>query len=240
MLFVDNGSDDGSTAFLRGQPDVDLIENAENLGAPHARNQALQRARGEWIVFLDNDVTVYPGWLRRLRYHAEVDPAVGCVLPVADRAAHGQQVDAPAKEDALAAFAARRTIEADRRATYKKIFSSLCVLLRREVIESIGGFDERFSPWGFEDDDFSLRVHLAGYRARLAQDVFVHHAPYRGAKSDRHRVLLERNWRRFAAKWGGSDDACYGSYDFLEPVMARRWPAEALRVPLVGAAGGPT
>jgi GT2 family glycosyltransferase len=239
-LFVDNGSDDGSAEFLREQPDVDLIENAENLGAPRARNQALQRARGNWIVFLDNDVTVYPGWLRRLRYHAEVDPAVGCVFPVADRAAHGQQVSAPAADRELSAFAARCAAEADRRASYKKIFSSLCVLVRREVIESIGGFDERFSPWGFEDDDFSLRVHLAGFRARLAQDVFVHHAPYSGPKTDRHRRLLERNWRRFAAKWGGSRDAPYGAYDFLEPVMARNWPVEALRVPLAGAAGGPS
>lgn len=239
LLFVDNGSDDGSAAFLREQTDVDLIENAENLGAPHARNQALQRAKGDWIVFLDNDVTVYPGWLRRLRYHAEVDPSVGCVLPVADRAAHGQQVSAPPAGDGLAAFAARCAAESDRRASYKKIFSSLCVLLRREVIASIGGFDERFSPWGFEDDDFSLRVHLAGYRARLALDVFVHHAPYSGPKSVRHRSLLERNWRRFAAKWGGADDARYGSYDFLGPVMAKHWPAEALRVPLPGAAGGP-
>ena len=230
IIVVDNGSRDGSVEYLRAQPDVRLIENAKNLGAPRARNQAIEVATGEWLVFLDNDVTVYPEWLKRLRRHAELDPAVGCVVPVADRAAHGQQIAAPDSVTELPAFAARCAGELDGQSTYKSIFSSLLVLVRRDVLERIGGFDERFSPWGFEDDDFSLRVHLAGYRARLAKDVFVHHAHYDGPKSERHRRLLERNWQRFASKWGGDESVHYGSYDFLTPILARSWPEEALRV----------
>ncbi len=234
ILVVDNGSDDGSVEYLRAQPDVSLIENRSNEGAPRARNQALARTRGDWIVVLDNDVTVYPGWLERLRYHAEIDPAVACVVPVADRAAHGQQIEAPSPDDptALAEFAAARAQEAHRQAIYCQIFSSLCVLIRADVIRQIGGFDERFSPWGFEDDDFSLRVHLAGHRSRMALDVFVHHASYTGPKAERHDALLERNWQRFAEKWGGSRNHTYGEYSFLAPVIARSWEVRSLRVPL--------
>lgn len=241
IVFVDNGSQDGSVEYLRAQQDVTLIENPDNAGAPRARNQALARTRGDWIAVLDNDVTVYPGWLRRLRYHAEIDPSVACVVPVADRAAHGQQIEAPSSSDTagLERFSAECARSRDRQAIYKNIFSSLCVLMRRKVIEHIGGFDERFSPWGFEDDDFSLRVHLAGYRSRLALDVFVHHAAYTGPKSTRHQQLLKRNWERFAEKWGAERSTTYGEYAFLEPVMARQWPDSKLRVPLSGAGGMP-
>ena len=51
----------------------------------------------------------------------------------------------------------------------------LCTLIKREVIEKIGGLDERFSPGNFEDDDFCLRAQLAGYKTVIAQDVFIHH-----------------------------------------------------------------
>lgn len=233
MIAVDNGSTDGSAEYLAEQSDIQLIRNEENLGAPHARNQALRHARGEWIVFMDNDVVVFPGWLERLRHHGEIDPGVGCVVPVSNRAAHGQQVEAPADRShaAMSAFAAERAAACAGRARYKQVFSSLCVLVRRDVIDRIGGFDERFSPWGFEDDDFSLRVALAGFRTRLAQDVFVHHAHYGGQKAAWHEQLLKQNWQRFAEKWGNGAAAEYGDYAFLGPVMTRPWQPDALHVP---------
>src|SRR5205814_4857355 len=54
LVVVDNGSGDGSAEWLAAQPDVELIRNADNAGAPLARNQALARAHGAWIAFLDN------------------------------------------------------------------------------------------------------------------------------------------------------------------------------------------
>ena len=242
ILVVDNGSTDGSAEFLAEQPDVVLLRNDANEGAPRARNQGMARASGDWIVFLDHDAKVFPGWLRRLRHHAELDARVGCVVPVSDRAAHGQQIDRGAKDPA--ALAQERAAEFHGQAVYKTIFTSLCVLVRRDVIERIGGFDERFSPWGFEDDDFSLRVRLAGYRTRMALDVFVHHPGYAGAKGARHRELLLRNWRRFVEKWSpvaprNAECPQYGSYQFLDAVLEDRWDEGSLRVPLPGVAPSP-
>ncbi|MEM7412722.1 MAG: glycosyltransferase family 2 protein [Myxococcota bacterium] len=235
ITVVDNGSSDGSLRFLRSQRDIRLIENTENRGAPRARNQALESAAPSDVVFLDNDVIVYPGWLERLRYHAAIDPLVGCVVPCADRAAHGQQVETQAAStpEALRAFAARHAEQHHRKGEYQILFTSLCVFVRAEVLTAIGGFDERFSPWGFEDDDFSLRARLAGYRTRLANDVFVHHAHYEdAAKADRHRGHLQANWRRFALKWGGPKRAPYGRYDFLDRLLQGDVPMSPLRVPL--------
>jgi GT2 family glycosyltransferase len=234
ILAVDNGSTDGSAEFLATQPDVVLIRHEQNLGAPRARNLALPHARGEWIAFLDNDAVVTPGWLSRLRWHADADPRVGCVCPVSDRAAHGQQIPYEGGGDlaALAAFADQRAGVYRRRARYGLLFTSFCVLVRREVLERIGGFDPRFSPWGFEDDDFSLRARLAGFRTRIALDVFVRHESYGGAKQKRHEELLVRNWRRFAEKWMEGSPPAYGDYRRLEPVLARTWSDAELHVPL--------
>ena len=233
IIFVDNGSRDGTAEYLAEQPDVRLVANAENLGAPCARNRAIPLARGDWVAFLDNDALVTPGWLGRMLYHGEADPLVGCVCPVSDRAAHGQQIRyaGTSDPDALRAFADQRAGAWRRRARYGCLFTSFCVLVRRDVVETIGGFDERFSPWGFEDDDFSLRAHLAGFRSRVALDVFVRHEAYAGVKKTRHEGLLERNWKRFASKWAGAVPTPeYGDYSLLAPVLARSWSEEELYV----------
>ena len=241
ILVVDNGSSDGSLAYLEAQPEVTLIDAGENLGAPRARNRAIPATRGEWIVFMDNDAVVTPGWLARLRYHADVDPKVGCVCPLTDRASHGQQIPYEGGDslEAIQAFADQLAGTQRRLARYGFLFSSFCVLVRREVIERIGGFDERFSPWGFEDDDFSLRAQLAGFRVRVALDVFVRHEAYAGPKLERHERLLQRNWRRFAEKWGeGRAVPEYGDYGLLAQTLERPWSDGDLHVPLDAGSGG--
>lgn len=237
ILFVDNGSSDGSAAWLAAQPDVQLIANAQNLGAPRARNQALARARGRWIVFLDNDAFVHAGWLERLLYHAQVDPLSGCVGPLSDRAAHGQQIELPHAGDPQAGARLDATLARESRRTHRAatLLSSYCMLVRREVVDAIGGFDERFDPWGFEDDDYSLRAVLAGFRNRIALDVFVRHEAYGGPKLAAHVELLKRNWKRFAQKWGLPADAAHGDYSHLKQLHGTLMPRARLHCPLASA-----
>jgi len=234
IIVVDNGSTDGSVEFLEDQADVHLIRNEENRGAPYARNQAIPHARGEWICFMDNDAIATPGWLDRLHFHGTVDPRVGCVCPVSDRAAHGQQIPYEGGDELseIHAFAREHSRANHRQMAYKILFPSFCVLVRRAVVEAIGGFDERFSPWGFEDDDFALRAHLAGFRARMARDVFIRHESYGGTKGETHSHLLLENWQRFANKWLPGPVPPYGDLSSLKDVCASTWSREELYVPL--------
>jgi GT2 family glycosyltransferase len=236
ILFVDNGSTDGSAEWLAEQPDVRLVRNADNAGAPRARNQALALARGEYVGFLDNDIVVTPGWLGRMLHHLEVDPLAGCVGACADRASHEQQVDyeGPVDPGSLARFAEELAAANARRARLRVTLASFCVLVKRATIERIGGFDERFSPWGFEDDDFTLRAFLAGHHSRVALDVFVHHDTYTGPKHVRHQRLLLRNWKRFTAKFG-LGNAAYGDLSGLKAVLERAWTREELFAPFAEA-----
>lgn len=233
LVFVDNGSTDGSADFLAEQPDVELIRNSENLGAPRARNQGIARCRGEAVVFMDNDVMVTPGWLGRMLYHLTVDGKSGCVSCLADRAAHDQEIELPGPTDpaSVAAFAEQLAIDKARQCRPAGLLSSFVLMVRREVLDLLGGFDERFSPWGFEDDDYSLRASLAGYRNRIALDVFVRHEAYAGrAKAEAHTELLRRNWRRFADKWQLPGD--YGDYTGLDALHERTHTPASLHVPL--------
>ena len=237
LIFIDNGSTDGTPQFLADQDDVELIRNETNLGAPRARNQGLTRARGERIVFMDNDVMVTPGWLGRMLFHSEVDGRSGCVGCLSDRAGHDQQIELPAAGDpgSVRVFADGLAADSRRQFRYQTLLTSFLLMVRREVIEAIGGFDETFSPWGFEDDDFTLRAHLAGFRNRVALDVFVRHEPYAGSrKALKHAELLQRNWGRFAAKWGLPAGAEYGEYKGLEAVDRRGWSTADLHLPLAG------
>ncbi|MGK0219159.1 MAG: GT2 family glycosyltransferase [Planctomycetota bacterium] len=208
LVVVDNGSTDGSAEWLAAQPDVELIANAENRGAPAARNQALARGYGDWVCFLDNDIVVTEGWLERAHYHGAVDPRVGCICFVAQRASKDQQVaySGDGSPEQLEAFSKQRLQDFHRKGRDTSLFASFGVLVRNKVIETIGGFDERFSPWGFEDDDFALRSMSAGFKNRVAQDVFVYHAPYPdAAKGQRHANHMQANWEAFVTKWGPQD-----------------------------------
>src|SRR5207253_5230144 len=109
----------------------------------------------------------------------------------------------------LPAFAAHRAQRMAGQCGEATRLVGFCLLARREVIEGIGGLDERFGSGNFEDDDFCLRAFAAGFKARIAQDVFVHHAgsqTFKSAKIDFREAMLA-NWRLFKSKWNIPDDS---------------------------------
>ena len=71
LIVIDNGSTDGTGAYLSGVQDaaavpVTVVSNSTNRGFPAAINQGLQQARGEYLVLLNNDVVVTDAWLDQL------------------------------------------------------------------------------------------------------------------------------------------------------------------------------
>lgn len=237
FIFVDNGSTDGTVEFLSDQDDVKLIRNSANLGAPAARNQGIAISKGEQMVFMDNDVMVTPGWLPRLLFHLAIDKYSGCVGCLSDRAAHNQQLEyaGDSSPAALRGFADSLADQNSRQYRPQAMLTSFLLMVSRGLIETIGGFDERFSPWGFEDDDFSMRAHLAGYQNRVAMDVFVRHEPYTGTgKQKAHMALLQRNWARFASKWGMPSGTDYGDLSALRDLSPGDRAFEELHMPIQG------
>lgn len=225
LILVDNGSSDGTAAYLEevqsqpGPERVVVLRNEVNRGFAAGCNQGLAVARGEYLVFLNNDTVVPAGWLDGLVACALGDwPQVGLVSAVTNYSRPPQLIPVDYTDlSGMAAFAARR-----RRAQAGKFqevqrLTGFCLLARREVLTKVGGFDEGYGLGFFEDDDLSVRVLQAGYRLRVALDVFIHHfgsRTFRGLGVDCRRQLDE-NLDLFRTKWGPEQAA---GYQRVEPV----------------------
>jgi GT2 family glycosyltransferase/tetratricopeptide (TPR) repeat protein len=223
LILVDNASTDGTAEYLEevrrrpGPARVEVIRNDTNRGFPAGCNQGLARARGRYIVLLNNDTRLTPGWLDGLVAWALHDwPAVGMVGPVTNNAPDAQKVPGPDPAlDTLDAFALdRRRAFAGQTLSVKRL-TGFCLLVRREVLDRVGSFDERYGIGFFDDDDLCVRAREAGFRLHIALDVFVYHHGNRTfqALGINSRDKLVENFDRFRAKWGQEYAAGY----FLPP-----------------------
>jgi GT2 family glycosyltransferase len=177
-IAVDNGSTDGTLQFWNSTPGVKLIANEENKGFAAGTNQGMLQATGDYILLLNNDTIVTPNWLSALLAALHRDPSIGIVGPVSDNIAPIQRIpDAewPSLEN-LDAYAAQRQKDLAGSGFYAHKLIGFCMLFHRSLLDRIGGFDERFFPGNFEDDDFSIRTRISGKNLWVAQDVFIHHA----------------------------------------------------------------
>jgi GT2 family glycosyltransferase/Flp pilus assembly protein TadD len=208
IIIIDNGSTDGSAAWLHEQarqdPLLRIVLNAENRGFAAGCNQGIQQSRGAYIMLLNNDVVITPEWLTgMLECFSHSD--VGIVGPMTNSISGPQKVmdvsyQGPDELDHFAATFRRRYRY--RRIHLRRIVG-FCMLFRRSLIEQIGILDERFGSGNFEDDDLCLRAELEGYRNLVAGDVFIHHvgsASFWGNQLD-YRQAISGNQRGFTEKW---------------------------------------
>ena len=80
VTVVDNGSSDGSVAYLREHwPEVRIVELGENTGFPAAVNRGIEASGGEYIALLNNDIELSPGWMEGLVAELDRDPGLGFV-----------------------------------------------------------------------------------------------------------------------------------------------------------------
>jgi GT2 family glycosyltransferase len=239
IVFVDNGSTDGTVDWLRGivrdHPAARAVLKAGNLGFAGGNNQGLAMARGGHVVLLNNDTAVTEGWLAGLMSVLDDHPDVGLVGPMTNRASGSQVIpDVPYRSlPGMEKFARERAAAHAGRSEEAPRLVGFCLLARRRVIDDIGGLDERFVLGNCEDDDFCLRAFQAGWKARIANDVFVHHTGGRtfAAEGVDYARCLAENFDRFKEKWGMDPAArLQDGYPFVELAGGPRRPRIELPV----------
>jgi GT2 family glycosyltransferase len=184
------------------------MRNETNLGFAAACNQGILVANGEYLVLLNNDTMVPPRWAERLLNHLQAcyvpDPNIGMVGPSLSRAGGVQECPAQyATYEEFCQVAGKRAVEYEGQSEEVPLLSGTCLMLPARVVREVGLLDERFFPGMFEDNDYCLRVRMAGYTLRWATDVFVHHEACQGFRqlAEPYEDILARNQARFREKW---------------------------------------
>lgn len=201
IVVVDNGSADGSIELLRERyPWVRLVPLPENTGFATGNNIGFEHCSGEYLVTLNNDTKVEPGWLEALVEVADAHPRAGMVgsricsyydPDVIDSLGMGICLDGMSR----GLFRNRRWSSLNLKEVEEILFPSACAALyRRAMLEEIGCFDDTFFAYA-EDTDLGLRGRLAGWDALLATKAVVHHkySQTGGVFSPFKVHLVERN-----------------------------------------------
>lgn len=190
VVVVDNCSPaDRAARRLARTPGVSVVQNAANEGFARAVNRGTRAGRGDWILLLNPDVTVPPGFLDKVLAAAQAwptaDPRVGVVgfrLRNRDGTPQASAGPFPTLGRTLAGLAAprarrkcRHLESADR--TPVEWVTGGCVLIRRDCFDAVSGLDEQFFLY-YEDVDLCRRAQAAGWGVWYDPAVTVtHHFP---------------------------------------------------------------
>lgn len=200
IILVDNASTDGSVSGVpQAFPDVRLIRSPVNLGFGGGNNLGVRWASGDYLAFLNPDTVVTPGWLTALVEALEADPTIGLATSQILLMGDPERINACGNDIHCTGLTLCRGMGLDHTtmpdSTEVSAVSGAAFLIRREVFESLGGFDEPFFLY-MEDTDLSLRARLAGYRCVYVPTSVVYHrytlrfGPRKIFYQERNRYLM--------------------------------------------------
>lgn len=210
VIVVDNASTDGTPAYLeefgRQHPEIRVVLNSENLGFAAGNNVGLSIATGDYLVVLNNDTVVTPGWVLTLLRHFEREPSLGLLGPVTGNIGNEARIEISYPDIAhMPATALNYTLAHMGERYPMKSVAFFCTVLPRSTYERCGAISEDYGLGFFEDDDYCRKVEAEGLSIACAEDVFVHHhlsASFNKMNDEKRRALVERNKAIYEQKWG--------------------------------------
>lgn len=219
VINVDNGSQDSTPGVLRDWKEraaevgieVQYIHFDSNVGAVRGRNAAMEKARGDYLVFLDNDTLVAQSdWLQQLRAFLEENPQCAIVAPKLlfpwqpfDIECCGCAVSPRGRIQYLGRGAAHETMT--------EPFPVQCAIsaawmMPRRIYETVGPLDEVYSPVQYEDLDYCYRI-----RAEYSGEVWMQpqvelyhfeHTTTAGSGDINFAYVTTKNGITFKRRWG--------------------------------------
>jgi GT2 family glycosyltransferase len=232
LIFVDNGSTDGTVEWLSAQPDIKLIANGRNLGFAAACNQGATEASGDFILLLNNDTIVSHRWLSVLLQCLHADDRIGIVGPKSNFVLPLQKIDVDVSNEGRYHLFAQ-SYNRHNPALWQDLcaLSGFCMLLRKSTWQALNGFNEAFAIGGYEDIDIGYRALKSGLFLRMAGDCFVYHEGNRSFSANEIDMygVAAVNRRLFIRKWGFNPERLILNFDpaFLPDRYATPHPHHA-------------
>ena len=210
IIVVDDGSSDDTGRCLQMVEGLRYLRRAQNGGFIASCNDGASLARGDYLIFLNNDTLPQPGWLDGLLATFDANPGTGLVgaqLIYPD--GRLQEAGGIVFTDGSAHNYGRFESPNHPRYSYVReadYCSGAAIALPRAAFDDLGGFDRRYAPAYYEDTDLAFAVRASGLRVLYQPGARVVHLegitagtdPARGAKA-----YQARNRQRFADKWSG-------------------------------------
>jgi hypothetical protein len=208
VIVVDNASSDESPQMVRDEfPAVQVIANTENYGFGKACNQGMKVARGEFVVLINPDSEVRKGAFTALLEYGRANPDIGifglkvlnCDGSLQYSCRHFPTLQAGIfRNTILGHFFPQNTYLTDYLMTTwdhgeprdVDWVSGCAMVLRREFIDRVGGFDERFFMY-CEDVDLGYRAHENGWRVTYFPYAVVVHARAKSSDKNANPMIIE-------------------------------------------------
>jgi len=226
IIVYDNASSDGTLRIVSGREDL-LIRSDNNDGFGVATNRAFQRSSGRYVFLLNPDCELEPGALKLVHDFLEAHPNAAAAAPLLADDDGGSQREFQLRRlptywsFAFEIFAIGRFFpRATARHRYRDLDLShpqrveqpagAALMIRREVLDEIGPFDEQFSPAWFEDVDYCARLAAAGKEVWVVPAAAARHvggASLEHLSFARFQELWYRNMWRYAQKWLSAGEA---------------------------------
>jgi GT2 family glycosyltransferase len=179
----DNGSHDGSQILLKEfYPSVNLLKNGENLGFGSAVNKALEKAKGDYFLFLNNDLELKPDCVGQLVDLLKSDKKIGAAIPKILYHRDSQKLDNIEMINSFGVLVNYTGIAYPNLVDQQdkddlSLTETACggiFMFSREVYEQVGGFDEDLFLY-HEDHDLSWRIRLGGWKLMVTPKAVCYH-----------------------------------------------------------------
>jgi O-antigen biosynthesis protein len=208
VIVVDDCSRDNTREVLGKVPGVVYLRNENNVGFVASCNYGASRARGKYLLFLNNDTLVKPGWLSALLETFELEPQAGLVgsklvYPDGRLQEAGGIIwrDGSGWNRGKFDYAYKPEYNYLREVDY---CSAACLIIPKRLFEQVGGFDNRYAPGYYEDTDLAFRIREAGFKVLYQPLSEVIH--YEGATGGTDLSVGAKKYQQvnkntFAEKW---------------------------------------
>jgi O-antigen biosynthesis protein len=211
IIVVDNGSDHDQVQVLRRRhrrEDFTLVEVGENRFFSEGNNIGVDFAHGDYVVFLNNDAFVQPGWIEALAATMRDDPKIAAVGPMF------LYPDGRVQEVGSVALPTGDIVQVGKGSVWGPdhfdtpcavdFCSAACLMMRRSDFLKVGGFGFEWEPAYYEDADLCLKLwtHCGAVMVNPAARVVHIESKTTSDRRLQLQDISEINRARFTAKWG--------------------------------------